>query len=220
MQTGQLAYEANYELINDNLLDLTHLSYVHEKTLGRNSMSWGESRPKVTPIDRGLRIARWVVNHPRPNYLGPPPRSLSDMWASYDYKVPGVFLLATKSYPPGMSAGCGMSAPTAEPDWVSSTSQAVTPVTEHQTIYYYSSCLSRKFATQEHSRQQMAVIETAFAEDRAMIEAQQCVLDRTQERRMMILSTDGALNQFRRLMAGLIEAEQVSMAQPAERRFA
>ena len=220
MQTGQLAYEANYELINDNLLDLTHLSYVHEKTLGRNSMSWGESRPKVTPIDRGLRIARWVVNHPRPNYLGLPPRSLSDMWASYDYKVPGVFLLATKSYPPGMSAGCGMSAPTAEPDWVSSTSQAVTPVTEHQTIYYYSSCLSRKFATHEHSRQQMAVIETAFAEDQAIIEAQQRVLDRTQERRMMILSTDGALNQFRRLMAGLIEAEQVSMAQPAERRFA
>ena len=220
MQTGQLAYEANYELINDNLLDLTHLSYVHEKTLGRNSMSWGESRPKVTPIDRGLRIARWVVNHPRPNYLGLPPRSLSDMWASYDYKVPGVFLLATKSYPPGMSAGCGMSAPTAEPDWVSSTSQAVTPVTEHQTIYYYSSCLSRKFATHEHSRQQMAVIETAFAEDQAIIEAQQRVLDRTQERRMMILSTDGALNQFRRLMAGLIEAEQVSMARPAERRFA
>jgi len=220
MQTGQLAYEANYELINDNLLDLTHLSYVHEKTLGRNSMSWGESRPKVTPIDRGLRIARWVVNHPRPNYLGLPPRSLSDMWASYDYKVPGVFLLATKSYPPGMSANCGMSAPTAEPDWVSSTSQAVTPVTEHQTIYYYSSCLSRKFATHEHSRQQMAVIETAFAEDQAIIEAQQRVLDRTQERRMMILSTDGALNQFRRLMAGLIEAEQVSMARPAERRFA
>ena len=45
MQTGQLAYEANYELINDNLLGLTHLSYVHEKPLGRNSMSWGESRP-------------------------------------------------------------------------------------------------------------------------------------------------------------------------------
>ena len=43
MQTGQLAYEANYELINDNLLDLTHLSYVHEKTLGRNNMSWGEA---------------------------------------------------------------------------------------------------------------------------------------------------------------------------------
>jgi len=66
----------------------------------------------------------------------------------------------------------------------------------------------------------MAVIETAFAEDKAMIEPQQSVLDCTPESRMMILSTDGALNQFRGLMVGLIEAEQGSLPRPAERRFA
>src|SRR5882672_10175241 len=33
--TGTLDYAANYQLINDNLLDLSHLSYAHEKTLGR-----------------------------------------------------------------------------------------------------------------------------------------------------------------------------------------
>jgi phenylpropionate dioxygenase-like ring-hydroxylating dioxygenase large terminal subunit len=209
MLTGELAYDANYELINDNLLDLTHLSYVHQSTLGRNSMSWGESRPRTTRIERGLRIERWVVNHPRPNYLRLPPGSLSDMWASYDYVVPGVFLLATKSYPPGMAADCGTRAPTAEPDWVSSTSQAVTPISESKTVYYYSSCLSRKFATEEHSRRQMAVIERAFAEDKAMIEAQQPVVAATPEARMLRLSSDGALNQFRRLMAGLIDADQL-----------
>ena len=208
MLTGELTYDANYELINDNLLDLSHLSYVHQSTLGRNSMSWGESRPKTTPIERGLRIERWVVNHPRPNYLGLPPGSLSDMWASYDYKVPGVFLLATKSYPAGMAAQGGMRAPAADADWVSSTSQAVTPISENQTVYYYSSCLSRKFANEEYSRQQMTVIERAFAEDRAMIEAQQEIIASTPKSRMLQLASDGALNQFRRLMAGLIEAEQ------------
>jgi len=85
MQTGQLAYEANYELINDNLLDLSHLSYVHEKTLGRSSMSWGESRSKITPIESGLRIARWVVNNPAAAYLDLPAEARTDMWASYDY---------------------------------------------------------------------------------------------------------------------------------------
>ena len=69
MQTGQLAYDANYELINDNLLDLSHLSYVHQNTLGRNSMSWGESRPRTTRIERGLRVERWVGKHEtRSNY--------------------------------------------------------------------------------------------------------------------------------------------------------
>jgi vanillate O-demethylase monooxygenase subunit len=220
MQTGQLAYEANYELINDNLLDLTHLSYVHEKTLGRNSMSWGESRPRVTPIERGLRIARWVVNNPAPAYLGLPPETRTDMWASYDYMVPGVFLLATQSHPPGTAAACKMEAPSAEPMWRVLTSQAVTPISERQTIYYYSGCLSRSYATEDHSKQQIAVFERAFAEDKAMIEAQQRVVDRTPERRMMILATDGALNQFRRLMAGLIEAEQQPPSRPAERRLA
>src|SRR5215472_15027690 len=206
MLTGELAYDANYELINDNLLDLSHLSYVHQSTLG--SMSWGDSRPRTTRIERGLRIERWVVNHPRPNYLGLPPGSLSDMWAAYDYMVPGVFLLATKSYPAGIAAECGMQAPTADPDCVSSTSQAVTPISESKTVYYYSSCLSRKFADAQHSRQQMAVIERAFAEDRAMIEAQQEVIANTPKTRMLQLASDGGLNQFRRLMAGLIEAEQ------------
>jgi vanillate O-demethylase monooxygenase subunit len=214
MQTGQLAYDANYELINDNLLDLTHLSYVHEKTLGRNSMSWGESRPKITPIERGLRIARWVVNNPAPAYLSLPPEARTDMWASYDYLVPGVFLLATQSHPPGTAAACDRGAPSSEPLWRSLTSQAVTPISERQTVYYYSGCLSRSYATEEQSRDQIAVFEKAFAEDKAMIEAQQRVVERTPERRMMVLSTDGALNQFRRLMAGLIETEQQPATAP------
>ncbi len=208
MLTGELTYEANYELINDNLLDLSHLSYVHQSTLGRNSMSWGESRPRTTAIDRGVRIERWVVNHPRPYYLKLPAGSLSDMWASYDYVVPGVFLLATKSYPLGAAAQSSMRAPRAEPDWVSSTSQAVTPISEDKTVYFYSSCLSRRLASEEHAREQMAVIERAFSEDRAMIEAQQQIIASTRQSRMLQLASDGALNRFRRLMAGLIAAEQ------------
>ena len=102
--------------------------------------------------------------------------------------------------------------------WRSLTSHAVTPISERQTVYYYSGCLSRDYATEEQSKQQIAVFEKAFAEDKAMIEAQQRVVDRTQDRRMMVLTTDGALSQFRRLMAGLIEAEQTPPS--VERRFA
>lgn len=208
MQTGRLAYEANYQLVNDNLLDLSHLSYVHENTLGRNSMSWGESRPTITPIGRGLRISRWVVDNPAPGYLNLPPGTRSDMWASYDYMVPGIFLLETQSFAPGTAKARNMQAPTGEPLWRSTTSQAVTPVGERQTIYYYSGCLPKALASEENSRQQLALFERAFAEDNAMIEAQQRVIERTPEPRMLGTSSDHALNQFRRLMAGLMEAER------------
>jgi phenylpropionate dioxygenase-like ring-hydroxylating dioxygenase large terminal subunit len=215
MQTGELAYEANYQLINDNLLDLAHLSYVHANTLGRNSMSWAESRPTVTPIPRGLRIQRWVVNNPRPRYLAKFPGDAGggdgnvDMWASYDYMAPGIFLLETKTYPLGTSAARAMQAPDpdAEPLTTTTTSQAVTAIDEAHTIYYYSGCLPKNLATDEDSRQQLALFERAFAEDNAMIEAQQRVIARTREPHMLGTRADHALNQFRRLMAELIAAE-------------
>jgi Vanillate O-demethylase oxygenase C-terminal domain len=52
------------------------------------------------------------------------------------------------------------------------------------------------------------VFEKAFAEDNAMIEAQQRVIDGTPQPVMLGTSSDHALNQFRRLMAGLIDAER------------
>lgn len=214
MQTGELVYEANYQLINDNLLDLAHLSYVHENTLGRNSMSWAESRPTIIPIPRGLRIARWVVNNPSPGYLAVPGGSSHvDMWASYDYMVPGVFLLRTRTYPVGTAAERDMQAP--DPDAVplttTTTSQAVTPISERQTIYYYSGCLPKWLASDEESRRQLALFERAFAEDNAMIEAQQGMIARTPEPRMLGIRADHALNQFRRLMDQLI-ADETALA--------
>jgi hypothetical protein len=41
-----------------------------------------------------------------------------------------------------------------------------------------------------------------------MIEAQQRVIDRTPQPTMLGTRSDNALNQFRRLMAGLIDAER------------
>ncbi len=207
MQTGELAYEANYQYINDNLLDLAHLSYVHENTLGRNSMAWANSKPQVTRIDRGLRISRWVVNNPAPKYLDQPPGTTTDMWTSYDYMAAGVFLLQTRSYPSGAAAQCAMQEPSAEPLWTTLTSQAVTPIDERHTVYYYSGCLEKRFATEAQSLAQFAVFERAFAEDNAMIEAQQQVIWKTPEPRMLGTSSDRALNQFRRLMDELMAAE-------------
>lgn len=215
MQTGELAYEANYRLINDNLLDLAHLSYVHENTLGRNSMSWAESRPSVTPLPRGLRIARWVVNNPAPAYVGMPGGiTHTDMWASYDYMAPGVFLLETKTYPTGTAAACNMQGPGPDrtPLTTTTTSQAVTAIDERRTVYYYSGCLPKWLATEAESQRQLAFFERAFAEDNAMIEAQARILERTPEPRMLGIRADHALNQFRRLMDELIAAEAPNAA--------
>ena len=51
---GYMHYEANYLLITDNLLDFSHLSYVHETTLG-GSQNTPAIRPKVTRGERSVQ---------------------------------------------------------------------------------------------------------------------------------------------------------------------
>ena len=58
--TGELSYDANYQLIHDNLLDLTHLSYVHENTLGRKNTAWGRTQPSFISLQYGVRVQRWL----------------------------------------------------------------------------------------------------------------------------------------------------------------
>jgi vanillate O-demethylase monooxygenase subunit len=94
-----------------------------------------------------------------------------------------------------------------EPLTTTTTSQAVTPIDEQHTIYYYSGCLPRRLASEEDSRQQLALFERAFAEDNAMIEAQQRVIARTPQPHMLWIRADRALNQFRGVMDELMVAE-------------
>jgi phenylpropionate dioxygenase-like ring-hydroxylating dioxygenase large terminal subunit len=65
---GYLHYDANYLLITDNLLDFSHLSYVHETTLG-GSANYAGIRPKVTRSGRGVRVERWLIDDEPAPYL-------------------------------------------------------------------------------------------------------------------------------------------------------
>ena len=54
---GYLHYDTPYLLICDNLLDFSHLSYVHEKTLG-GSTAIAQARPTIDKIAaRSARVA-------------------------------------------------------------------------------------------------------------------------------------------------------------------
>lgn len=205
--TGELTYDANYQLIHDNLLDLTHLSFVHANTLGRGSPAWGTTRPAVTPIDRGVRVSRWLPDRGSSPYVRMPKQQW-DTWSSYDFVVPGVFLLRSAFYPTG-TADRFPSGPSGGPDpaYVTETSQAVTPISERETIYYYSGAQLRSHADEALIEDQQRFFGVAFREDKAMIEAQQNVVDAPHDRSMMTLTFDRSTAIFRRLMAALIEQD-------------
>jgi phenylpropionate dioxygenase-like ring-hydroxylating dioxygenase large terminal subunit len=70
LKPGYIHYQAHYQLVVDNLLDFSHLSYVHPTTLGTARVA--QVRAQVQPLeDGGLRITRWALDDEMPE---PPPR--------------------------------------------------------------------------------------------------------------------------------------------------
>ena len=101
LKASHLDYTAHYLLIDDNLLDLSHLSFAHEKTLGMDMPQWAEQRPRIEPLDRGLRMGRWHTDHPPRGFMKRKLGERVDVWTAYDFLFPGLFLQRTGFYPPG-----------------------------------------------------------------------------------------------------------------------
>jgi vanillate O-demethylase monooxygenase subunit len=65
---GYLHYSTPQQLICDNLLDFSHLSYVHEKTLG-GTTAIAQARAEIESVPRGIRVTRRCTTcRRRPTY--------------------------------------------------------------------------------------------------------------------------------------------------------
>lgn len=201
---GALDYAAEARLINDNLLDFSHLSYVHPNSFGASD-TWARSRPKISPIERGVRVERWIAGETSV-HTGQP----QDRWTAYDYLVPGVLLMTGGNYPVGAAAQYGFGPPDLEKaeSGVSFTSQAVTPTGAKTARYFFSFGPRRDMGDDAHRDRLMHIARTAFAEDKAMIEAQQRVIDHTAAPRIMPTSADKGITLFNRLIEKLVRDEQ------------
>jgi vanillate O-demethylase monooxygenase subunit len=82
-------YDAPYQLIHDNLLDLSHLGYVHLKTIGGNAAVHMNAQLKVEAAGDGVRVLRHMRDcAPPPTYLGAWPfQGHIDRWQEVDFRV-------------------------------------------------------------------------------------------------------------------------------------
>ncbi|MCU0868632.1 MAG: aromatic ring-hydroxylating dioxygenase subunit alpha [Burkholderiales bacterium] len=197
---GYLHYDANWLLICDNLLDFSHLSYVHERTLG-GSVAIAQARPEIDPIDGpgapGIRVRRFVPDIDTPPYY----RAMGvtvprvDRWFDYDFVLPGTLLMASGGRPAGQ-------APDDPRDTVRLHScQTLTPETEHTTHYFFQQSHRGDVADPALVDGMFRVLTAAFEEDRQMITAQARTIALDPTRRMLPLHIDAALLRFRDLVA-------------------
>lgn len=209
-------YRAHYMLINDNLLDFSHLSYVHEKTFGDTSL-FATTRPRIERMPRSLRIARWLRDVPRPATSLSAGAGRTDRWLSYDFHAPGTLILSSATYEAGTADRLGSEAPPGAMPFIeaSRSCQVITPLTDGTSRYYFTngpSVLTGSAAQADHA---FRITLAAFDEDKAMIEAQSRTLLIDPYVKMVPVAADAALSQYRWMMKKLMEQE--AAAAPAAR---
>ncbi len=199
-----LHYDCNYLLICDNLLDFSHLSYVHEKTFG-GSPNIAQAKPEVTRIPRGVSVSRPVKNTmPAPYHqrLGQFPGKVNREF-NYDLVVPGILRLD----------GRVVSVDKVEGDTTGElrfhSCQALTPETSTSTHYFFMQAhnfrLNDATITQSIHESQIA----AFLEDKRILEAQQKMINTSSPSPMQPIAADLGLVQFRKVLDALISEEQI-----------
>lgn len=200
---GYMHYEANYLLITDNLLDFSHLSYVHESTLG-GSTAIAQARPTIEKIPRGIKVSRHVPNVPPPGYYKKI-RTIKgnlDRWFIYDFVLPGTLLMASGGRPTGDAVDDLSNAVQLH------SCQTLTPESETSTHYFFQQAYHADKAEDSIVQGIFDSLIVAFNEDRDMISAQARTIAKNPGAPMQPLVMDAALMQFRRLVADTLAAEQ------------
>lgn len=200
MKPGYLHYAANHHLISDNLLDFSHLSYVHAGTLGGTDQI-AEARAKMERLARGVRLRREVRNSvPAPNHVRFGATGKVDRWWVYDYLLPGILLLESGVKPAVRDTVDG-------PTLRFHSCQALTPESESTTHYFFAQAHAFSLDDAGVTEALHQGLLLAFEEDRRMIEAQQRLIDRTEPQDMLGLPIDAALAGYRKLYAQALGGE-------------
>ncbi len=201
---GYIHIAANAQLLVDNLLDFTHVAYLHSRTIA------GDPKEATTPtrterLETGIRTGRWMID------VNPPPLFAAaggfngsvDRWQWATWLPPGTVYI---------DVGCarhGTGAPEGDRSQGISiwSTHLVTPETETSCHYNFGFARNFRLDDGEMSRLLFEGSRDTFLEDKVMLEAQQRNLAGGALDGLIDVATDVAQLQVRRILDDLIRSE-------------
>ena len=194
-QPEQIHVRCNYQLVADNVLDVTHLAYVHSSSIGAASIT--EFPATVEREERLVRLTRWIYDRPPPplyQKAGRFPGNV-DRWQIVEH-VPPCYSVNF--------AGCkdgerridlmALSAPT--------------PESERTTHYFFG--FVRNFGQADPAMEQIfsGDMVRVFNEDIPVLEAQQRMREMKPEAPALDIKVDAAPLAARRMLAAMLAGEK------------
>ena len=209
--------KCNYRLVVDNLMDLTHETFVHSSSIGQRAVA--EAPFVATHGDRTATVTRWMENIDAPpfwagqinhalGYQGP-----VDRWQIIKFEAPctvtidvGVAEAGTGAVPAGGNAGDAR---------LSNRSRGVngfvlntiTPETDGTCHYFWAFARNYCLGEQRLTHQLREGVASIFREDEHVLEAQQIAMDEHPDHQFYNLNIDAGSMWARKLIDKMISKE-------------
>jgi len=203
--------KCDYRLVVDNLMDLTHETFVHGSSIGNRAVA--EAPFEATHGDRTATVSRWMHGIEAPpfwaaqirrthGYTGP-----VDRWQIVRFEAPCTVVIDV-----GVAAA-GQGLPHderrhGETGVRGHVLNTITPETATTCHYFWAFARNYRLAEQRLTHELREGVARIFREDEQVLEAQQRAIDARPGQRFYNLNIDAGAMWARRLIDRLIEQEQ------------
>jgi phenylpropionate dioxygenase-like ring-hydroxylating dioxygenase large terminal subunit len=197
--------KAGWQLLNDNLLDLSHLQHVHKKTIGGNPEEDAKAKLSAERVGNTVQVSRWLLDMDAPPFH----RAVCgfkgkiDRWQEIVF-MPGVL----RFYSGATDAGTGAYEGRREGGMHLRHFHAISPETETSTNYFFSQARNFNIADTDLTEKTHKLMVFTFEEDKGILEPQQLRLIEQPDRPLLNLKADAGIVQARKIVQELIAAEQ------------
>ena len=200
----------NYMLMVDNLMDPTHLGYLHARTVGGNPGAHVEADMKTVRTPTGLKFTRWMRDSlPPPSYVKAAGfQGRVDRCQEFEFVAPNTILQWTGA----TDTGTATDNPQRDFRFQFRLFHGLTPETEASCFYFWSAANGYRQNDPEATEQLYREIAPTFLEDKEMVEAQQRRLDEFGEQRLVDIASDANRMHMRRIVGRLIVSELSAVA--------
>lgn len=198
--------KSNWQLLVDNILDLTHVAYIHANTIGGNPQTHFSADTSVQFDGEKVRLLRKMPDSvPPQTYIAAGGfKGNVDRWQMVDYQPGTGNVLRVNAG--ACEVGTGAYEGRRDNGFQLLNVHGVTPETETTTHYIWTICTN---APRESGVPELLFDQfyETICEDERALEAQQSRIDDTPEMRFVGIASDGAATRARLLLDSLNEVE-------------
>ncbi|WP_213956231.1 MULTISPECIES: aromatic ring-hydroxylating dioxygenase subunit alpha [unclassified Variovorax] len=204
----------DYRLVVDNLMDLTHETFVHGSSIGSREVA--EAPFVATHGDRSATVTRWMENIDAPPFWaaqikhGLGYKGKVDRWQIIRFEGP-----CTVNIDVGVAEAGSGAVPKKDGDkgdrsrgvngYVLNT---ITPETDNTCLYFWAFARNYCIGEQRLTHELREGVATIFREDELVLEAQQRAIDERPDYAFYNLNIDAGAMWARRLIDRMVEREQ------------